>query len=72
MVQELSNDDMNGPFPSPGFEGRSLGLDGLPTCGHTPAGPTVTSQKQSFVTERLCPCLMPEPDLLQAVEVRIT
>jgi hypothetical protein len=57
------------PFPSTGFEERSMGLDGLPTCGHTPAGPTASTMKHSFVTERLCPCLMPEPDLLQAVEV---
>lgn len=69
-VQEsLGPEVMKSPYPNHTVESRSIGLDGLPTCGHTPAGPTVSTSQQVTVTERLSPCLMPEPDLLRAVQV---
>ena len=69
MQAESGPDVMSSPYPNHAVENRSIGLDGLPTCGHTPAGPTVSTCQQVSVTERLSPCLMPEPDLLRGVKV---
>jgi hypothetical protein len=48
----------------------SRGLEGLPSAGQTPMLSLPRSAGNVQVTKRLCPCIMPEPDLLQAVQVR--
>jgi hypothetical protein len=50
----------------------SRGLEGLPSAGHTPMLSLPRSAGNVQVTKRLCPCIMPEPDLLQAVQVSKT
>jgi hypothetical protein len=50
-------------------EDPSHGLEGLPSAGHTPMLSCIHATGAVQVTKRLCPCIMPEPDLLQAVQV---
>lgn len=49
----------------------SQGLEGLPSAGQTPMHSRAAGDGGTHVVKRLCPCIMPEPDLLQAVQVRV-
>ena len=50
--------------------GKRSGLEGLPSAGQSPLlAAAATAGAGGAVTKRLCPCIMPEPHLLQAVEV---